>query len=428
MKKILILGVCLSVYFTFTWGQTNIGFYAGTAMPYPSIKDSSVFSFEDIKPFYINHLGRHGARFPTSGKALNKAIQILTSAEHENRLTPEGTKLLSTMHNLVKIFQGHWGKLSQLGEQEQKGIAGRMIKHHPLLFTDTAQIEAIATSVPRCINSMDVFLEVINQHNPYLHIIRSEGHQYDTLLRFFDLNKAYVQYKTKGDWIPLYEEFLKRKISSVSIINKFFFNAGQNTEEENRQLAMALFAIAAILPDTGIPIDLGNLFTPVEWSDYWQTQNLRQYLSKSAAPIGKSLPVATAKPLLQEFIRTAEEVINGQSYKRVNLRFAHAETVIPFAALMGIDKTDTTITNPDSVASYWKDYEIAPMAANVQWIFYRDKKQQIWIKILLNEKEAALPIPTDYFPYYSWPEVRRFFTHRIHWAQKILTLSENPNK
>lgn len=396
-------------------------------MPYPSIKDSSFFSSEDMIPFYINHLGRHGARFPTSGKSLNKAIKILTAAEHENRLTPEGKKLLSTTRNLAKAFQGQWGKLSELGEQEQKEIAGRMIKHYPILFTDTAPIKAIATDVPRCINSMNAFLETINRHNPALHIERGEGHQYDTLLRFFDLNKAYVRYKTKGTWIPLYEEFLKKKISSVSI-NKFFSDTGQLSEEENKQLVMALFSIAAILPDTGIPIDLGNLFSIAEWSHYWQTQNLRQYLSKSAAPLGKTLPVAIAKPLLQEFIRTADKVINGQSDNRANFRFAHAETVIPFVALMGIEKTDASIANPDSVAFYWKDYEIAPMAANVQWIFYRDKKQQIWIKILLNEKEATLPITTHNFPYYPWPEVRRYFSQRIHMAEKILTLSDNPEK
>ena len=38
-----------------------------------------------------------------------------------------------------------------------------------------------------------------------------------------------------------------------------------------------------------------------------------------------------------------EQAINGQSDNRVDLRFAHAETVIPFVALMGIGKTDIQI-------------------------------------------------------------------------------------
>ena len=71
-----------------------------------------------------------------------------------------------------------------------------------------------------------------------------------------------------------------------------------------------------------------------EWYGYWQTQNLRQYLTKSAAPVGNMLPVAIAWPLLSEFIQTTEQAINGQSDNRVDLRFAHAETVIPFVALI----------------------------------------------------------------------------------------------
>ena len=36
-------------------------------------------------------------------------------------------------------------------------IAGRMIRNYPQLFSNSAKIEAIATYVPRSINSMDAF-------------------------------------------------------------------------------------------------------------------------------------------------------------------------------------------------------------------------------------------------------------------------------
>lgn len=86
-----------------------------------------------------------------------------------------------------------------------------------------------------------------------------------------------------------------------------------------------------------------------------------------------------------------------ESDYQANFRFAHAETVIPFVSLMGIEKTDVQVCRPDSVSVYWKDYEISPMAANVQWLFYRDRDQRIWVKILLNEEAAALPISTACF-------------------------------
>lgn len=428
MKGLLLIGIFMFCPVSILWGQGRIQQYAGTAMPYPIVKDSSVFFQDDMVPFYINHLGRHGARFPTSGKALNRVMEILESAQRENRLKSRGLTLLSIIQNLLGTFDGQWGKLSVVGEEEQQGIARRMIEHYPQLFSDSAKVQAIATYVPRCIHSMDAFLACMVEFNSSLHIQRNEGRQYNGILRFFDLNQSYVDYKENGDWRPIYETFVRQKISPVSVMKNFFLESGQETDKEAEEFVMALFSIAAILPDTGATTSLDGLFTIDEWHNYWQTQNLRQYMSKSSSPVGQMLPVAIAWPLLSEFVHSVDEVIKGKSDIRANFRFAHAETVIPFVALMGIEGTDVQVSVPDSVSKYWKDYEIAPMAANVQWIFYHDKAQEIWVKILLNEKEMTLPVSTSRFPYYRWEIVCMYLKKRIAMAKRILESFSNDYK
>ena len=406
---------------TFLFGQSAIQKYAGTAMPYPFIKNLSVLNHDGMVPFYINHLGRHGARFPTSGRALEKVRNVLILAEQEKRLTVKGQELLTTVLRLSEAFEGQWGELSAVGEQEQKGIAERMLLRYPEIFVDSARIKAIASYIPRCISSMDAFLSGMEKQDSSLVIKKSAGKQYNPLLRFFDLNKPYVYYKEKGDWISLYESFVQDKIVFTPVMKRIFLTSGQETEQEKREFVMALFSIAAILPDTGLSFNMKGILNDKEWYGYWQTQNLRQYLTKSAAPVGNMLPVAIAWPLLSEFIQTTEQAINGQSDNRVDLRFAHAETVIPFVALMGIGKTDIQIASPDSVSIYWKDYEIAPMAANVQWVFYRDKNCQVWVKILLNEQEVTIPVVTSFFPYYRWEEVCHYLKQRIAISKEILS-------
>lgn len=428
MKGLLLIGIFMFCPVSILWGQGRIQQYAGTAMPYPIVKDSSVFFQDDMVPFYINHLGRHGARFPTSGKALNRVMEILESAQRENRLKSRGLTLLSIIQNLLGTFDGQWGKLSVVGEEEQQGIARRMIEHYPQLFSDLAKVQAIATYVPRCIHSMDAFLACMVEFNSSLHIQRNEGRQYNGILRFFDLNQSYVDYKENGDWRPIYETFVRQKISPVSVMKNFFLESGQETDKEAEEFVMTLFSIAAILPDTGATTSLDGLFTIDEWHNYWQTQNLRQYMSKSSSPVGQMLPVAIAWPLLSEFIHSVDEVIKGKSDIRANFRFAHAETVIPFVALMGIEGTDVQVSVPDSVSKYWKDYEIAPMAANVQWIFYHDKAREIWVKILLNEKEMTLPVSTSRFPYYRWEIVCMYLKKRIAMAKRILESFSNDYK
>ena len=59
-----------------------------------------------------------------------------------------------------------------------------MMRHYPQLFSNSVKVEAIATYVPRCINSMDAFLTRLMQDNPSLRIQRNEGRQYDDILRF----------------------------------------------------------------------------------------------------------------------------------------------------------------------------------------------------------------------------------------------------
>ena len=425
MKAILIFLAVLLFPVTFLLGQSAIQKYAGTAMPYPSIKDLPVLNDEGMVPFYINHLGRHGARFPTSGKALERVKGVLILAEQEKRLTAQGRELLVTVLQLSEAFKGKWGELSTVGEQEQKEIAERMLSRYPEIFADSARVEAIATYVPRCISSMNAFLSGMEKQDSSLVIKKSAGKQYDALLRFFDLNKPYVCYKEKGGWIPLYESFVQDKMSVAPVMKRIFLTYGQEIEQEDREFVMALFSIAAILPDTGLSFDIKGIFNDQEWCDYWQTQNLRQYLTKSAAPIGNMLPVAIAWPLLSEFIQTTEKAINGQSDNRANLRFAHAETVIPFVALMGIGETDIQIASSDSVSAYWKDYEIAPMAANVQWVLYRDKNSEVWIKVLLNEQEVSIPVVTSCFPYYRWEEVRHYLKQRIAMSKEILLKPRN---
>lgn len=128
-----------------------------------------------------------------------------------------------------------------LGELEQKGIAGRMMRHYPQLFSNSVKVEAIATYVPRCINSMDAFLTRLMQDNPSLRIQRNEGRQYDDILRFFDLNKSYVNYKNNGDWLSIYEAFVRNKISSASIMKKFLLNRNERPMKKRKRLLWLCF-------------------------------------------------------------------------------------------------------------------------------------------------------------------------------------------
>jgi hypothetical protein len=63
----------------------------------------------------------------------------------------------------------------------------------------------------------------------------------------------------------------------------------------------------------------------------------------------------------------------------------------------------------------WWASSVCPMSGNLQIVFYRknDTDRELLVKVLLNEKEARLPLPSDLAPYYRWSDFREYSLKRI---------------
>ena len=82
---------------------------------------------------------------------------------------------------------------------------------------------------------------------------------------------------------------------------------------------------------------------------------------------------------------------------------------MPLAGLMCLEEASGVCSQPDSIAVTWQDYRVTTMASNIQWIFYRNRSGNVLVKILLNEREQRIPVPTDTWPYYRWDDLRAFY-------------------
>ena len=79
---------------------------------------------------------------------------------------------------------------------------------------------------------------------------------------------------------------------------------------------------------------------------------------------------------------------------------------------MGLNNFDSDWSSADEIeAAGWRNYHLYPMAGNIQVVFFRsgDNDPDILVKVLLNEKEAVLPISTDIAPYYHWNDVKAYW-------------------
>ena len=101
---------------------------------------------------------------------------------------------------------------------------------------------------------------------------------------------------------------------------------------------------------------------------------------------------------------------------QLRLRFAHDSGIFALAGRLGIDNFGAVVEDPHDVKNYWRCTEV-PMASNIQFVFYRKKsalrhrpatlEDDVLFKVLLNGREATLPLEPVTGPYYSWQEFKK---------------------
>ncbi|MBP5498008.1 MAG: histidine-type phosphatase, partial [Muribaculaceae bacterium] len=98
-----------------------------------------------------------------------------------------------------------------------------------------------------------------------------------------------------------------------------------------------------------------------------------------------------------------------------SLRFGHETCVLPLACLLELDNVNYHTTDLADLHNHWQNYNIFPMACNVQMVFYRpvNGAGDVLVKVLLNEHEARLPIATTMFPYYRWSDFRKYYVEKL---------------
>ena len=90
--------------------------------------------------------------------------------------------------------------------------------------------------------------------------------------------------------------------------------------------------------------------------------------------------------------------------------------VLPLACLLGLNGYDLSTSDLESlVGKGWVNYKVFPMGANIQLVFFRRDAgdADVLVKVLLNEDEASLPVPTDCAPYYHWSDFKEYYLKKF---------------
>lgn len=358
----------------------------GSLKPYP-IPERAYDYPDSLTPVFINHVGRHGSRYPASATNCLAMKRTLMHADSLGTITPLGRKLLRLTEFAINRSNGRWGALDSLGMAEQRGIASRMYSTFPSLFND-GKVKAISSYSPRCAMSMYSFTHQLARLNNHIEISTSSGHRNSSLMRPFDIDREYLDFRKDTLWAVPYRQYTEQSIP-LSAISRVLGKDYPFGVTDARDLAMVQYYVIAGMSAMEINCDALEYFTPEEYNALWSCFNLRQYLQRTATTVS-TIPADIASPLLLDIITSTDAVISGESDITALLRFGHAETLMPLLSLMRLDGCYYMTNYFDTVAKNWKDFNVVPMSANIQFTLFKSKNGNYYIRLDHNETPVSL--------------------------------------
>lgn len=361
-----------------------------------------------FKPFYISHYGRHGSR---SGSAVYRAPRLVKwfeQAAEEGILTPAGDSLLGYARLVAERENNMEGRLTPRGAREHEQLARRMYKRYKPVFRK-GEVHAISSTVPRCLVSMSAFTSSLKACKKDLVITWDCGEAYQkTITR--NSNK-----KIQAEVDEIIKDSLNFEVDvdTVAVLSRFFTDPERGREicRTTNRLISSVYYVARSAE--AFDID-DNLFGFLPW-DLVVHRSRRSVVS---AYLGQCNSLALgdqrmprSEKLALEIVRKADEAIAGAPVA-ADLCFGHDWPFLGICAFLGLEGYDARLSAQQAYNS-WNGSLLCPFAANLQMIFYRNRKGEVLVKFLANERETLVPaLEAVSGPYYRWDDVRRSIVER----------------
>ena len=386
------------------------------AYPFPSASQPKLTPApEGYEPFFINHYGRHGSRWLTKQSSYNQPVEALEELQHEGVLTKQGEVLLDNLRMVAIEAQGRAGDLSDVGAEQHQGIARRMCENFPEVFGGDAHIDARSTVWFRCILSMGNETAEIRAFNPHARI-STDASYHDMYYMGWGYGEDTLANPQRKAIRHISDSIFNARINASRFMSQIVNDTTAIASRfKSAKFMEAVFDIAGSLQNHHVfdGMNLFSYFTDEEIYELWKTKNIYWYLQWANSPQGGNRMPFIERALLNNMIETADAAIADRDHHGAALRFGHETCVLPLACLLEIDNVNYSCNDLNTLHEHWRNYEIFPMACNIQMVFYRNTDNDILVKVLFNEHEATLPFHTDTFPYYRWNDIKPYYQQKL---------------
>ncbi|MGW0871973.1 histidine-type phosphatase [Streptomyces sp. NPDC002740] len=385
-------------------------------------------------PVFTENVSRHGSRSATDGEDADLILALWDKAEAAGRLTGRGEefgpKVRALQAAMAKIG---YGNLSGLGKEEIQDTAARTAARLPSLFAgiarDGEKIDVVSSGQARATDSANLYAGALADADPALKPLIGATRTDKDLLYFHkaDGGAAYRDYLANdqrlADTLAKITDQPKTHRAATGVLRRLFkadFVAGISGADQVAA-ARAVYNLYAIAPAMSEESPGGKGWgmqryisaSDAAWFGY--LSDAEDFYEKGPGFADSDITYRMADVLLDDFFEQAEAKRSGTSTLGAELRFTHAEEIIPLAALMGLPGSTKPVTaaKPYTYASNpWRGADVAPLASNIQWDVY-EKNGRFLVRMLYNEQEtsfkaACTPISKG-SKFYDLDELERCF-------------------
>ena len=370
-------------------------------------------------PFYINHFSCPSAYYLERQEYYDDPYMTLASADSLGKLTDIGREVLCSVKQLRNEAREKTGELTEVGKQQARELARQLTIRLPEVFTDNTFVDGRSIVENHCLLTLgEAALEISRAHQPMNMYINASRR---TISWLDPQDKVLEEQRKNPDAMARYAEFTTRWAPDDQRLMRVLFNdpdyaAGIDAAALSRQLFDLAGSPQHEVSAASQHFNLFDIFTFEEIHRHWMRRNAWAYIRYGGCTLnGGHQPYIQRQPLWN-LIHQGDSIMK-LDYPVVHLRYTHENVVMSLVCLLELDGYGVQTSCLDSLEAYgWADYRISPLGGSMVFVHYRSDKNDPdpLVRVLLNGREARLPIASDCAPYYHWQDVKRYYLRKLY--------------
>ena len=383
------------------------------------------------KPFYISHYGCSAAYYLEDHRDYEAPLATLSKADSLHQLTALGRDVLRRLRLIYEDAIHRSGELTDKGALQMRHLAQGMVTRFPDAFVNGTIVDARSIVRNHHIMSMQEAMTQVARHPAAMDLRIKSSHSNDAWMDVRDKELEADRFNAETE--ACYQAFWQANTDDRRLMESLFVSADYVAAHVNTaELSDQLFVVAGTIQNTTLSVQmtLYDIFTPQELYRHWRIHNARNYISYGNFLLNGGFQAYAQRVPLRNLLHQGDS-IRKLDKPIVHLRYSSRGMVTSLICLMELNGYGLQTANLDKLDSLgWADYRIAPFGSTLLVVYYRNGKNDddVLVKVILNDQEAQLPIPTDCAPYYHWQDVKRYYLRKLYAYEKLRFDYKKKNK